>query len=98
MTLVLLFLAQFAMVNLLALQSRFVRDSQYALAFGNSVLLGICGLYITPILANSDNWKQSPALLLAYLIAGPLAVCSAIWMHDRHVSRRQANNPERCKE
>lgn len=93
---VLLFVAQFTMVSLLALQSRFVRDSQYAFAFANSLLLGVCGIYITPILADGDHLRNSPALLLAYLFAGPVAVCAAIWIHNTHLPSRKESDGCNC--
>lgn len=83
-----LFLAQFSLVFLLVWQSRCVRDSQYLFAMGTSLCLGIAGLVITPTIAASDLWSKPWDETLAYLAAGPLAVTLAIYLHNRHQSRR----------
>jgi len=88
MTAVLVFVAQFALVFLLGFQSRCVRDSNYLFAMGNSVLLGICGLVITPAIADPELLRSSPMVLVAYLSAGPLAIGLAIWVHDAHFVRK----------
>lgn len=87
MNALIVFLAQFATVFLLVWQSRCVRDSQYVLAAANSIGLGICGVIITPAIAKSDLLKSSPLILAAFLCAGPLAVCCAIFLHDRRFGR-----------
>lgn len=89
MQVLLIFLAQFILIFLLGFQSRCVRDSQYLLAVLNSFGLGISGLIITPLIATPDLIRESPAVLVAYLLAGPLAISTAIWLHDRSVNNKK---------
>ena len=86
---VLVFAAQFAMVFLLGFQSRCVRDGNYFFAVLNSVGLGVCGLIVTPAIAQADLIKTNPSTLVAFMVAGPIAICAAIWVHDRTLSKER---------
>lgn len=82
------FAAQFLMVFLLGFQSRCVRDSNYLAANVNSIGLGICGLIVTPAIADPALITNDPATLAGFLLAGPLAISLAIFIHDRTLARR----------
>jgi len=87
MQLITIFICQFSMVLLLGLQSRFVRDSQYIMACGNSLLLGVCGLVIAPVIADKELLQTKLLLTIVYLSAGPIAISSAIFIHDLKCSK-----------
>lgn len=82
MTAIYVFAAQFALIILLGLQSRFVRDSQHVSAAINSYLLGVCGLVITPQIADPELFQNGQLTLAAYLNAGPIGIVTAIVIHD----------------
>lgn len=79
------FAVQFAYVLLLGLQSRHVRDSQYASAMGTSLALGLCGVWIQPLVIKAALLEPSATVLAAYVFAGPVAIAAAIWLHDWRV-------------
>ncbi len=76
------FIAQFCLIIMLGMQSRFVRDSQHVMAAVNSYMLGVCGLIITPQIANPELLHNDILTLAAYLNAGPLGIVAAIAIHD----------------
>lgn len=77
------FLAQFAYILLLGWQSRNVRDGDYGAAALTSFALFWCGLYLTGVIARQSIIASDWRVIFAYIIAGPLAICVAIWSHDR---------------
>lgn len=81
-----LFICQFTMVYLLGLQSRAVNSKQYLLAAAVSLALGIVGYYLQATLGKLpvDGWFTAP--WFAYIIAGPVAICGAMWTHSKLVS------------
>lgn len=81
------FAAQFVYIFLLGIQSRNVRDSQVVAAATTSMLLGICGLYLTSIIARAAMSGGDPLVAASYIAAGPCGICVAIYLHDKHVSR-----------
>ena len=86
MTEVLVFISQGALVFLLGIQSRFVRDSQYAYAALTSALLGVAGYYTTMQIAIVKEMFTS--VYWAYLTAGPLAIMLSIFVHDKWFNKR----------
>lgn len=83
MTAIVVFLVQFAYVLLLGLQSRNVNEGHYLAAAGTSIALGIFGLTLTAMIVNAALLQPSPAVLVAYVLAGPVGICAAMWLHWR---------------
>ena len=88
MTYVLVFLCQMSYVFLLGIQSRNVRDSQYLGAAFVSTVLGVMGLFMTSAIAKSAINGGDTGLAIAYIGAGPLGICLAMWMHNRYSGGR----------
>jgi hypothetical protein len=82
-TYALVFLCQLSYVCLLGIQSRNVRDSQYLGAAMVSTVLGVMGLYMTTAIAKSAIVGGDPGVWIAYIGAGPLGICLAMWLHNR---------------
>jgi hypothetical protein len=82
MTALTVFVCQCVYVFLLGLQSRNVRDGQYAMAVMTSTALGCVGLVNQVLIIRatllSDLWP-----LAAYVAAGPIGICLAMATHDR---------------
>jgi hypothetical protein len=77
------FCVQLFYVFLLGFQSRNVRDGQYGAAACTSTLLGIAGIFITPMVVKAALIDPRPEVLMAYVAAGPCGICFAMWFHDR---------------
>ncbi|TWT51818.1 hypothetical protein KOR42_32910 [Thalassoglobus neptunius] len=76
-------------ILLLGVQSRNVRDSQVLGAMGTSILLGLCGIYLTPAIVQASA-SGEPLTLVAFVVAGPVGIAVAITAHD-HLSNRRKN-------
>lgn len=82
------FVAQFVMVFALGYQSQCVRDGDYLAACVVSLVLGLCGLVITPVIADRDLLLRQPETLAAFLFSGPPAICFSIFIHKRTRSKK----------
>lgn len=81
------FVCQMVYVFLLGMQSRHVRDGQFAWAMLTSTALGVFGLLNQVVIIRAtllENWWP----LAAYVAAGPVGICLAMWFHDRMAGRR----------
>lgn len=86
-TAITIFAVQLAYVFLLGFQSRNVRDGQYLAAAMTSTCLGMSGIYVQPMLVKAAIINPSPFVLVAYVAAGPIGICSAMWIHDKFSKR-----------
>lgn len=82
---VIIFLCQLCYVFLLGMQSRNVNDGQYVAAAGTSLALGVLGLTAISQVVNT----ASTACFLAYVAAGPIGICLAMWSHKRIYKREE---------
>jgi hypothetical protein len=73
-----LFLSQFAVVFLLGFQSQSIRDNRYVAAMIGSCLIGASQLFQWKMMP-----KASPSEMAVWLMAGPLAIVSAMWLHPK---------------
>jgi hypothetical protein len=83
------FLCQLTYVFMLGLQSRNVRDGQYAGAAMVSTVLGVMGLFMTSAIARAAVNGGDVQLALAYIAAGPLGICLAMYLHDKITRKGQ---------
>jgi hypothetical protein len=85
----LVFVAQYSLVFLLGLQSRFVRDSQYTHAIITSLLLGITGYYVTMQIAIVQEMFNS--IWYAYILGGPFGIMTSIYIHNNYFNGHKYN-------
>lgn len=81
----LIFAATFFTVFLLGFQSLIVNSGRMGVAMINSTLIGIAQLFLLKNIPRSDSVSE----YIAYIIAGPLAVPCAIYIHKRWFKRRR---------
>lgn len=103
MTALAVFGVQFVYIFLLGIQSRNVRDSQYFAAAITSGLLGCSGIWLTSHIARLAVVEGSPVDLLAYISAGPVAICLAMFIHNRSImgkkkKGKQLAEPLNCRD
>lgn len=96
MTPFVVFAVQWFYVAMLGLQSRHVRDGQYAPAALTSAVLGCCGLYLTSSIARLAVQHCDPWTILAYVLAGPCGIVVAMWGHNRYSTARQWKPDQLC--
>ena len=77
-----LFVSQFLLVFLLGTQSINVVRGYYVAAAFTSLLLGICGWFAIGIIAESTTYDLTSFTFFSYIVAGPLAIVSAIKFHE----------------
>ena len=77
-----LFVSQFLLVFLLGTQSINVVRGYYVAAAFTSLLLGICGWFAIGIIAESTTYDLTSFTFLSYIVAGPLAIISAMKFHS----------------
>lgn len=80
---ILLFLSQFATVFLLGIQSQNVFRGQFVGASITSIFIGSFQCLM---------WKKmpesTPSQMVAWLLAGPLAIVCAMWLHPRMFKKK----------
>ena len=86
------FLCQCGYVFLLGIQSRNVRDGQLIPAAITSTILGLAGLYMTSAIARAAIDGGSASLAVAYVAAGPVGICLAIYLHDWSKQKCKSRN------
>jgi hypothetical protein len=79
---IIIFISQFCMIFLLGFQHRNVAQRLYIPAMFTSLLLGIFGWFTITILSTAYTYDVFSTLFVAYIIAGPLAIVSAMKSHD----------------
>ena len=77
------FACQFAFILTLGMQTQNVIGRHYAAAMGSSLLLGMMGLYLTGVIAKAAVLGGSWVTTIAYLVAGPLAIATSMWLHPK---------------
>ena len=77
-----LFVSQFLLVFLLGTQSINVVRGYYVAAAFTSLLLGICGWFAIGIIAESTTYDLTSFTFLSYIVAGPVAIISAMKFHS----------------
>jgi cation transporter-like permease len=86
------FISQFVAIFLLGIQSRNVNLKQYVPAAITSFLLGVTGFIVTGIVAKVYMDFSSNGVtptLIAFLLAGPLGICTSIWAHPILTRKRE---------
>lgn len=78
---VLVFAAQFVFIMLLGLQQLNVVQRDYLGASAVSFALGVLGFSLTSAIAQSKGAGPRNLVWWAYVTAGPLGICFAIFMH-----------------
>jgi hypothetical protein len=82
MTALLILVANFVFVFALGFQSRTVNSGQYLLAGFNSLVIGFANLGILKIIPQATETLE----IVVFLVSGPLAIMSAMWVHKHHFS------------
>lgn len=78
------FLGTFATVFALGFQSQNVNQGHYKAAMLTSFAIGAGNLLILRMVPEGDALAMA-----AYLCAGPLAIVTSMWVHDRTLGRRR---------
>ena len=81
----LIFVATFFTVFLLGFQSLIVNSGHVGIAMINSTLIGVAQLFLLKNIPHSGSVSE----YIAYIVAGPLAVPCAIYIHKRWFKRRK---------
>ena len=91
---VLIFIAQFCMIFLLGIQSMNIRDGNKLFAAITSLLLGMCGWYITGIISSAYNGGNviTPEFF-SFLVAGPVGIVCSIVFYD-YLGRNKCRTTE----
>ena len=92
---IMIFLGQFILVGLLGIQQMNVQGRHYIAAAITSLILGISAFHVTAIIAEAGKAGVFSAEYFAYLLAGPLAICTAIWSFPkikRYWSKNEQND------
>lgn len=84
MSAVLLFVSSFAFVFLLGFQSQVVRDKERAMAFGVSLMIGLCELIVLKHAPSADFVDG-----IAFLLGGPVGIVSSIEAHDLYLKYKK---------
>ncbi len=74
-----LFIGSFAIVFALSFQQQNLHYRRYALAFLNSIFIGILNLLLLKL-----GPQATVPEMLALIMGGPLGTMFAMWMHDRY--------------
>lgn len=82
-----IFLIQFIYVLLLGLQSRIVNWGGKQMAMLVSACLGTFGLLANEAIATNVIHGADWRFRCAYILAGPLAIASAMFLHDKFGSK-----------
>ncbi|MDH5527171.1 MAG: hypothetical protein OEY97_07685 [Nitrospirota bacterium] len=75
------FLAQYATVLLLGMQSLNVNGGHYVLAAVTSFGLGAGGYYLTAVIAQAGNEGVGSGVWIAFVAAGPCGIVTAMRIH-----------------
>jgi hypothetical protein len=78
----LIFVSQFGLVFLLGFQSINVVRGYYVRAFFTSMMLGVFGWFTITILSNMNTFDFLTLTFFVYILAGPLAIISAMKTHE----------------
>jgi len=70
------------MILLLGLQSINVARGHKIAAMITSLLLGVCGFYVTGLLSAAFSGGLLSTVALCYLVAGPLGIVSSMYLHE----------------
>lgn len=77
------FAVQFAYILLLGLQQQIVTGGHHWAAATNSLLLGMCGMYLTGSIAKQAIIASDLRIAVAFLAAGPCGIVSSMWLYPR---------------
>lgn len=88
-----LFASTFGVVFCLGFQSLTVNAGHYVLAFCCSLLIGAFNLLLFKTAPHVEGASQ----IAAYLIGGPLAIVSAMYVHRNFVARWLRRNNDRME-
>jgi hypothetical protein len=83
-TTLIIFACTFVAVFALGFQSQNVNQGHYKAAMLTSFAIGAGNLFILRMVPNGDAWAMA-----AYLSAGPLAIVSSMWVHDRTLGKNR---------
>lgn len=75
------FSSQFAMIFLLGIQQMNVTGRHFVAAFITSLLLGICGYYLTSVIAQINIEGVLSSVWWSFIMSGPLGIITAMKVH-----------------
>jgi len=78
---ILIFVSQFGLVFLLGFQQLNVVHGYYVRAFITSMMLGLFGWFTITIVSTMNTFDFLTTTFFVYIIAGPLAIISAMKIH-----------------
>lgn len=84
MSTLLVFVSTFIAVFALGFQSLNVNQGHYKSAALTSFAIGGSNLFILKIVPDGDIYA-----MVAYLIAGPLAIVASMWVHQRTIGNKK---------
>ena len=85
MSTLLVFVSTFIAVFALGFQSLNVNQGHYKSAALTSFAIGGSNLFILKIVPDGDIYA-----MVAYLIAGPLAIVASMWVHQRTIGNKKS--------
>ncbi len=83
MTALTVFACQYAYILCLGFQTQNVVGKHYTAAMGNSLALGMMGLFLTSTIARQAVLGHDWKVITAFLLAGPAGIATAIWLHPK---------------
>jgi hypothetical protein len=72
----LLFISTFALVLALGLQSQFVNNGHYAMAFANSLMIGTANLILFKLAPDASGLE-----IAAFIGGGPFGIVTSMWLY-----------------
>ena len=78
-----IFVAQFSLIYLLAIQQQNITGKHHLAATITSLLLGLCGWTVTSTIAAAHQEGLWSSIGISFLVAGPLAVNVAMTTHSK---------------
>jgi len=85
MTAILIFVVTFVSVFLLGFQSLIVNSGHIGMAMVNSTMIGIAQLFLLTHIPHANSIEE----YLGYVLAGPIAVPVAIYVHRRWFKKKE---------
>ena len=77
-----IFLAQYATIFLLGLQSMNIRDGKKVMAAITSLCLGVSGFLTTGIISQHYEQGMFSGVFFAFLLAGPAGIVCSMYAHE----------------
>jgi hypothetical protein len=84
-----LFISTFALVLALGLQSQFVNNGHYAMAFANSLMIGTANLILFKLAPDASGLE-----IAAFIGGGPFGIVTSMWLYRQIPSTKKTELPQ----